>query len=139
MREGLKLALAESWRGTCDRANVGCVLIAPHGLVIGQGHNTAPAGSPVCDDVGHLMHEGHCCRATHAEINALANAVRRNHSCVGATAYVTHAPCPSCAHALLAHGIGAVVYLYDYDASRFALTTTILHDAVVPITKGSVV
>ena len=132
------VALCESLNSTCDRANVGCIIVA-NDLVIGQGHNTAPSGSPTCDEVGHLMHEGHCRRTTHAEIHALANAVRRNHSVVGATAYVTHMPCPLCVHALIAHGIGAVVYLYAYDESAGAVTTAIMRDAGVTCTKGSVV
>jgi dCMP deaminase len=112
-------------RGTCDRARVGCVLTLPLVGEIGRGYNTAPAGSPTCDDAGHLMHDGHCCRTTHAEIEALASAAIREIGTDGATAYITHAPCIGCAHALIAHGISRIVYADTYrlnEATRYVLS-----------------
>jgi dCMP deaminase len=111
---GMALAFKEAQKGTCDRARVGCVIVCSHGFVIGRGHNTAPNRSPVCDDVGHLMHDGHCCRTTHAEIAALAMVARTTPDPHSATAYLTHAPCISCAHALIAHGVARVVYANPY-------------------------
>jgi dCMP deaminase len=110
----MALAFEEAQKATCDRARVGCVLRHPHTGRMVRSHNTAPGGSPVCDDVGHLMHDGHCCRTTHAEIAALAIAATSATAITGATAYLTHAPCIGCAHALIAHGIVRIVYANSY-------------------------
>lgn len=78
---------------------VGCVLTQGSGAsqsVIGIGHHTR---------FGSL----------HAEREAIANAVARGHSTVGATAYVTLEPCnhygkqPPCSKALIEAGISRVV------------------------------
>lgn len=75
---------------------VGCVITAPDGRVIGQGH-TQQAGGP------------------HAEIMALRDAQARGESVLGATAHVTLEPCshhgrtPPCCDALVAAGVANVV------------------------------
>jgi dCMP deaminase len=108
----MALAFEASELATCDRARVGCIIANPAGQLV-AAWNTAPYGSPTCDAVGHLMHDGHCCRTTHAEIMALAWAAT-DMSMSRATAYLTHAPCISCAHALIAHGVARVVYANAY-------------------------
>jgi diaminohydroxyphosphoribosylaminopyrimidine deaminase/5-amino-6-(5-phosphoribosylamino)uracil reductase len=75
---------------------VGCVITAPAGQVLGQGH-TQQAGGP------------------HAEVMALRDAAAQGHSVIGATAWVTLEPCahhgrtPPCADALVAAGLARVV------------------------------
>lgn len=75
---------------------VGCVLLAPDGRVIGQGH-TQQAGGP------------------HAEVMALRDAAQRGETTRGATAFVTLEPCshhgrtPPCCDALIAAGVAKVV------------------------------
>jgi diaminohydroxyphosphoribosylaminopyrimidine deaminase/5-amino-6-(5-phosphoribosylamino)uracil reductase len=75
---------------------VGCVITAPEGQVLGQGH-TQQAGGP------------------HAEVMALRDAAAHGHSVAGATAWVTLEPCahhgrtPPCADALVAAGLARVV------------------------------
>lgn len=75
---------------------VGCVLVAPSGRVIGQGH-TQRAGGP------------------HAEVMALRDAQSQGESTAGATAYVTLEPCSHqgrtgpCCDALIAAGVRKVV------------------------------
>lgn len=75
---------------------VGCVLLAPDGSVIGEGH-TQQAGGP------------------HAEVMALRDAEARGHSTVGGTAYVALEPCshhgrtPPCADALVRAQLARVV------------------------------
>jgi dCMP deaminase len=76
----------EAKRGTCLRAQVGCV-IAIEGRVIATGYNGAPPGEPHCIDVGCQMEEGHCVRTIHAEANAVCWAARRGVSVLGATMY----------------------------------------------------
>jgi dCMP deaminase len=120
----LRHAAIVALRSTCDRAAVGCVIVHPLAGMVGWGYNRSPAGSRTCDGAGHLMHDDHCCRATHAEIVALAEASTRGRLTIGATAYITHAPCISCAHALIAHGIARIVYADAYrlnDATRYVI------------------
>src|SRR5688572_2923237 len=75
---------------------VGCLLVAPDGTVLGQGH-TQEAGGP------------------HAEIAALRDAEAGGRPVRGATAYVTLEPCSHhgrtapCCDALVAAGIARVV------------------------------
>lgn len=91
------LALAERAIGLSDpNPRVGCVLVAPDGRWIGEGHTQA-AGS------------------AHAEVMALRDAAAHGESTAGATAFVTLEPCshhgrtPPCCDALVAAGIGRVV------------------------------
>jgi dCMP deaminase len=122
----MALAFNEAQKATCDRARVGCVLIDVFGHVVGIGYNSAPRNSPTCDAVGHLIHDGHCCRTTHAEIVALSEAAWQGATVArGATAYLTHAPCIGCAHALIAHGVARVVYANAYrlnEATAYVFT-----------------
>lgn len=74
-------------RGTCNRAQVGCV-IARHGRIIVTGYNGSPPGEPHCLDAGCQMEDGHCIRTIHAEANAIAFAARYGISVEGCTLYV---------------------------------------------------
>lgn len=95
MIQALRLA-SQGLRLTSPNPRVGCVIVAPDGQVLGQGH-TQRAGGP------------------HAEIMALNDAMARGHSVRGATAYVTLEPCAHqgrtgpCCDALVAAGISKVV------------------------------
>ena len=57
-------------------------------------------------------------RAVHAEMNAITDAARSNHSVQGATLYCTTFPCHNCAKHIVASGISRVVYLQPYPKSR---------------------
>jgi len=81
---------------TSPNPRVGAILAKTDGTVLGRGHTQAAGGA-------------------HAEIMALRDAQARNHSVVGATAYVTLEPCSHhgrtgpCCDALIAAGIKKVV------------------------------
>ena len=109
----IKIANAVSERSTCDRAQVGCVLVLDK-RTLTTGFNGSPSGQPHCDEVGHLMVEGHCVRTIHAETNAIIQAVLHRSSTKGATCYVTHFPCMNCAKALVNAGITRLVYSNPY-------------------------
>jgi len=66
----MKIAYAVSERSTCDRAFVGCVLVLEK-RILTSGFNGSPAGQEHCDEVGHLIVDGHCVRTIHAETNAI--------------------------------------------------------------------
>ena len=95
MQRALALAAQALWL-TSPNPRVGCVITAPDGTVLGQGH-TQRAGGP------------------HAEIMALRDAAEHRHSVQGATAWVTLEPCAHqgrtgpCCDALTAAGIARVV------------------------------
>jgi len=95
MQRALALARQALWL-TSPNPRVGCVITAPDGTVLGEGH-TQRAGGP------------------HAEIMALRDAAERGHAVRGATAWVTLEPCAHqgrtgpCCDSLAAAGIGRVV------------------------------
>jgi len=104
-------------RGTCDRGRSGCLIVKDKRL-IATGYVGAPAGTPHCDEVGHLMksitHEDgtvsqHCLRTSHAEANAISQAARFGISLEGATLYCKMVPCNVCCMLLVNAGIKKVV------------------------------
>ena len=116
----LKIAFAVSERSTCDRALVGCVLVLEK-RILTTGFNGSPAGLPHCEEVGHLMVDGHCVRTIHAETNAIIQAALHGVSTKGSTCYVTHFPCINCTKALINAGITRLVYCNNYRIDDNAL------------------
>jgi dCMP deaminase len=116
----MKIAFAVSERSTCDRAFVGCVLVL-NKRILTTGFNGSPAGQAHCDEIGHLMVDGHCVRTIHAETNAIIQAALHGVSTRGATCYVTHFPCINCAKALINAGIVRLVYSNAYRIDENAL------------------
>jgi dCMP deaminase len=109
----MDIAFTVAERSTCDRAHVGAVLVRDRRM-LATGYNGAPAGLPHCDEVGHLMVDGHCVRTLHAEQNAIIQAALHGIGTEGATAYVTHQPCLTCAKMLINAGIRRVVFAGNY-------------------------
>jgi dCMP deaminase len=109
----LDIAFSVAERSTCDRAHVGAVLVRDK-RILATGYNGSPAGLPHCDEAGHLMVDGHCVRTLHAEQNAIIQSALHGISSQGATAYVTHQPCLTCAKMLINAGVQRVVYAGNY-------------------------
>jgi len=107
------IAFEVAKRSTCDRAHVGAIIVKDK-RILTTGYNGAPRGLPHCDEVGHLMVEGHCMRTLHAEQNAIIQAALHGVEVRGGTMYVTHQPCLSCAKMIINAGIERVVYAGDY-------------------------
>jgi dCMP deaminase len=126
----MKIAYAVSERSTCDRAFVGCVLVRDK-RILTTGFNGSPSGQPHCDEVGHLIVEGHCVRTIHAETNAVIQAALHGISTRGCTCYVTHFPCINCTKVLINSGITRLVYDIAYNINEFSLE--ILNTAEVEI------
>lgn len=96
-------------RSTCDRLEAGAVLVKNR-RIISTGYNGSPPGLPHCNDVGHLMEEGHCVRTIHGEHNAILQAANMpGASTEGSTLYVKYTPCIHCAKYVVAAGIKRVV------------------------------
>ncbi|MGB1250029.1 MAG: deoxycytidylate deaminase [Candidatus Promineifilaceae bacterium] len=128
----MQIASAVATRSTCERAHVGCVIVRDK-RILTTGFNGSPAGLDHCDDVGHLMVEGHCVRTIHAEVNAIIQAALHGVSTKGAIAYVTHHPCIHCTKTLINAGVTRVVYDIGYrvdeNATAFFKTAGVVVDA----------
>ena len=76
-------------RSSCPRASCGAVIVDPvkHNI-LSTGYNGAPSGEDHCTDVGCLMEDGHCQRALHAEVNAIAHAAKSEVNVNGAVMYI---------------------------------------------------
>ncbi len=116
----MKITYAVSERSTCDRAFVGCALVLEK-RILTTGFNGSPAGQAHCDEIGHLLVDGHCVRTIHAETNAIIQAALHGVSTRGCTCYVTHFPCLNCTKALINAGITRLVYSADYRVDPVAL------------------
>ena len=60
---------------TCDRKHVGALLVRDR-IILSTGYNGSIRGMPHCDEVGHMMEDGHCVATIHAEANAILQAAR---------------------------------------------------------------
>jgi len=116
----IRIAQTVASRSTCDRALVGAVLVREKRMLT-TGFNGSPAGLHHCDEVGHLMVDGHCVRTIHAEANAIIQAALHGVSTKGATCYVTHFPCLGCTKMLINAGIIQIVYDQAYRVDENAV------------------
>jgi len=116
----LKIAYSVSERSTCDRAFVGCVMVRDK-RILTTGFNGSPSGQPHCDEVGHLLVDGHCIRTIHAETNAIIQAALHGISTKNSTCYVTHFPCINCTKVLINAGISRLVFDIPYRIDKNAL------------------
>lgn len=104
--------------------------------ILATGYNGSISGLDHCDEVGHLMEEGHCVRTVHAEANAIVQAARSGTSLEGAGIYVTASPCFSCFKLIANAGIRRVAFGEFYrDEKIFAFSQQLgvdLVEVVVP-------
>ena len=112
------------------RLQVGAVIVKDDS-VISYGYNGMPAGwenncedKIYCDD-GDLQFEEELDtwkryklktkpEVLHAESNAVAKLAKSTNSGVGATMFITHAPCLDCAKLIYQSGISSVLYRNAY-------------------------
>lgn len=107
------IAMAYSTRGPCDRLHTACLIVKDKRLV-GAGYNCSVAGLGHCNEVGHLIIDGHCERTLHAEENAILNTERRHIK--GADVYLLGTPCLRCLKLLANAGVKNVFYIGSYDS-----------------------
>lgn len=119
----LSIAKAVSVRASCPRADVGALAVSPDHRILATGYNGAPAGLPDCLDQGCTLHDRHCTRAIHAELNVIAQAARHGVSVRGSTIYVSFSPkhfdtvlhyktiplCYNCRNAIRAASVHSVI------------------------------
>jgi len=117
----MQLANDVAMRATCSRKRVGAVFVSDDHAILATGFNGAPRGMPHCDhsvtviSSAGTQHKqvdknGNCITAVHAEMNGIFNAARHGVSLVGATVYLTVAPCRHCFHGLVQVGVRRIVY-----------------------------
>ncbi|MBI5045864.1 MAG: competence protein ComE [Candidatus Niyogibacteria bacterium] len=107
------VALFFSCRGTCDRLRTATVIRDANNVVIAAGYNGALPGDPHCDDVGHLVVNGHCLRTNHGEENAILNCVDLSRV-KGGIVTIIGSPCFPCARKLAALGPKKIRYIGTY-------------------------
>lgn len=105
----MSMAITASKRGTCDRKQVGAVIVK-NNCIISTGYNGSIVGLPHCDEIGHEMVNNHCVRTVHAEANALLQAARHGHSVKNSIIYTSASPCWDCFKLLANAGIKTIVY-----------------------------
>jgi dCMP deaminase len=105
----MRVAKLVATRATCDRKHVGAVIVR-NNRILSTGYNGSLPGEPHCDDVGHLMRDGHCERTVHAEANAIAHAAKYGISLKDSTLYVTASPCLTCFKLAVSAGVTRIVY-----------------------------
>ena len=127
----MELAYLAATRATCDRLHVGAILVRDR-RVIATGYNGSPKGLPHCDDVGHLMVDGHCKRTLHAEQNVILQCALYGVSTQGSVLYTTHFPCDICAKLIIGAGIKAVYYGGEY---KNEIAEEILALAGIPVIR----
>jgi dCMP deaminase len=113
----MNIARAVATRATCDRKHVGAVIVRDK-VILSTGYNGSIRGMPHCDEVGHMMEDGHCVRTIHAEANAIIQAAQSGTRIEGATIYVTASPCWACFRMIANAGIKRVVFGEFYRDER---------------------
>lgn len=104
----LRFALDVSGRSTCQRMKVGAVLATIDGR-LSYGYNGRSHGEEHCADERDVIPAGGC-GCVHAELNALL----KGGDTRGAILYSSHAPCPSCARAIVNARVVRVEYVFPY-------------------------
>lgn len=117
----MKISKVVAERSTCNRAQVGCVLVRDK-HILSTGYNASPSKIAHCDDSGHIMRSTHCVATVHAEANAIIQCALHGISTKDATVYVTHFPCLSCIKMLINACIFKIVYDNEYRIDEIALT-----------------
>jgi dCMP deaminase len=95
------------------RLQVGAIVVKDD-RIISIGYNGMPSGwDNCCEDDNKTKAE-----VLHAESNAVAKLAKSSESGLGATMFVTHAPCIDCAKLVYQSGIAAVYYKNDYRSTQ---------------------
>jgi dCMP deaminase len=106
------LRMAREWSvlSHCHRRQVGALIVKDR-MIISDGYNGTPSGfENICeDDEGYTKWY-----VLHAEANAILKVASSNHSCKGATLYLTMSPCRECSKLIHQAGIIRLVYEEAY-------------------------
>jgi dCMP deaminase len=100
------------------RLHVGAIVVKDD-RIISIGYNGMPSGwDNDCEDKVWTQDGNYTLKTKpevlHAETNAIAKLAKSNESGMGATMFITHAPCLDCAKLIYQSGIGSVLYRNSY-------------------------
>jgi dCMP deaminase len=101
------------------RLQVGCVIVKDN-TIISIGYNGMPSGwdnnceYDMYDDAEQWVGLKTKAEVLHAETNAIAKLAKSTQSGLGATMFITHAPCLECAKLIYQSGINSVLYRNSY-------------------------
>ena len=125
----MKAAEVYAELSSARRLHVGCVVVKDN-TIIGIGYNGMPSGwdndceyrnyRDLDENYQFLDEDGTTYslktrpEVLHAETNAIAKLARSTESGLGATLFVTHAPCLDCAKLVYQSGINSVYYRNTY-------------------------
>ena len=109
---------------SAKRAQVGSIIVKGN-RIISIGYNGMPAGwdNNCEDEIGHVLDVDENVveirlktkpEVLHAESNCISKLAKSNESGLGATMFITHAPCLDCAKLIYQSGIGSVLYRNSY-------------------------
>jgi dCMP deaminase len=113
----MEIARVVATRATCDRKLVGAVIVRDR-TILSTGYNGSIRGLPHCDEVGHMMENGHCVATIHAEANAILQAAKNGVAIDGADIYITASPCWPCFKLIANAGIRRIVFGEFYRDER---------------------
>ena len=113
----MNIAKEIATRSTCDRKHVGAIIVRDR-TILSTGYNGSIRGMPHCDEVGHLIEDGHCVATIHAETNAILQAAKNGVRIEGGEIYITASPCWSCFKMLANTGIKKIYYGEFYRDER---------------------
>lgn len=122
----MKIVDIVSELGTCERRQVGAVLVRNR-RILATGFNGTPPGSPHCNDEicpGRKAPSGSSlslCSAVHAEMNCLVYCARYGVSAMNSVLYVSCEPCDDCMKLIETVGIEYVFYKEPYPTKMSAL------------------
>ena len=108
---------------SATRLQVGAIVVKDD-RIISIGYNGMPSGWDNCcedvvreDEVGFQVTKTKA-EVLHAETNAIAKLAKSGESGLGATMFVTHAPCIDCAKLVYQSGIATVYYKNKYRSTQ---------------------
>lgn len=109
----LEMARLASKRSTCNRLNVGAIVVnGKNNKILSMGYNGSLKGHPHCTKDGCCIVDGHCVRAEHAEVNAL-NCLERKYEEL--TLFCTAMPCLRCLRRCLQDSVTKIYFEKWYD------------------------
>ena len=103
------IAQQVSKRSTCDRKNVGAVIVRDK-VILSTGYNGSIRGVKHCDEIGHLIENDHCVRTVHAEVNAVAQSAMNGTEIKNSSIYLTASPCWPCFKVIVNSGIKKIYF-----------------------------
>ena len=74
------------------------------------GYNGSIRRVKHCDEIGHLMENGHCVRTVHAEVNAVAQSAMNGTEIKNSSIYLTASPCWPCFKVIVNSGIKKIYF-----------------------------